>query len=63
MEESRNPPQDEAAAYARMETATLELRRREYRETTPGERIEQIFELAEFASELQDAVSKAKGKA
>jgi hypothetical protein len=63
MPKERKPDKDEAAAYARMEAATLELRRREYRETTPGERIEQIFELAEFANELQDAVSRAKGKA
>ena len=36
-----------------MERATTELRRREFRETTMGERIEQGFELNELANEIR----------
>jgi hypothetical protein len=61
MKELRKPDKDEAAAYARMEAATLELRRREYRETTPGERLEQAFALSQFAIELRDGYLRANG--
>jgi hypothetical protein len=36
-----------------MEEATLRDRRRRYRTTTMGERIESAFELSEFARELR----------
>ncbi|MCB0864596.1 MAG: hypothetical protein KDB58_02685 [Solirubrobacterales bacterium] len=45
--------EDEPDPWKRMERATTELRRREYRETTMGERIELAFELNELANELQ----------
>lgn len=51
---------DEAEAWARMEAAVLELRRQEFRRTTPGERIEEAFELNEFANELREGVLKAR---
>lgn len=41
-----------AASLRRMEEATLRDRRRRYRATTMGERIECAFELSEFAREL-----------
>lgn len=63
MQERRKRTGDEAAAYARMEAATLELRRREFRDTTPGERIEQVFELNEFVDELREGMLRAEGKA
>lgn len=44
---------DEPDPWKRMERATTELRRREYRETTMGERIEQAFELNDLANEIQ----------
>lgn len=45
--------EDEPDPWKRMERATTELRRREYRETTMGERIEQAFELNDLANEIQ----------
>ena len=63
MQERRKPGKDETAAYARLEAATLALRRREFRETTPGERIEQVFELNEFVDELRKGMLRAEGKA
>lgn len=50
---------DEPDPWKRMERAKLELRRREYRETTPGERIERAFELNELANELREAMESA----
>ena len=47
---------DEPDPWKRMERATIELRRREYRETTMGERIEMGFELNDLANELQTAM-------
>lgn len=44
-----------------MERATTELRQREYRETTMGERIEQAFELNELANELQAGMKPEGG--
>lgn len=43
----------EAASFRRMEKATLRDRRRRYRETTPGQRIEAALELSELARELK----------
>jgi hypothetical protein len=51
---------DEAAAWARMEAATLAYRRRHYRETTPGQRIEEAIELSELAMELREAMLRAE---
>ena len=45
---------------ARMDAATLELRRRDFRATTPGERLDEAFELNELANELRAAVLRAQ---
>ncbi len=60
--ESRPKPtaESEEAAWKRMEAATLEYRRREFRETTPGQRLEQAFELNELASELRAGFLRAR---
>ena len=47
---------EEPDPWRRMEAATLALRRREFRETTPGERIERAFELNELANEIHDGM-------
>lgn len=49
---------DEPDPWKRMEAATLELRRRTYRATTPGERIERAFDLNEIAIELREGMGQ-----
>ena len=51
--------EDEPDPWRRMERAKLEARRREYRETTPGERIERAFELNELANEIREGMETA----
>jgi hypothetical protein len=43
-----------------MEEATLEERRRRYRTTTMGQRLESSFELSEFARELKAGMPRSK---
>ncbi len=49
---------DEPDPWKRMEAATLEQRRREFRATTPGERIERAFELNDLANELREGMER-----
>lgn len=52
---------EEPDPWKRMEMATAELRRREYRQTTMGERIERAFELNELANEIRAGVEPEDG--
>lgn len=52
---------EEPDPWKRGERATLELRRREFRETTPGERIERAFDLNELADELREGMERDGG--
>ena len=40
-------------SFSKMERAKREERRRRYRDTTPGERVEEALRLSELASELR----------
>lgn len=52
---------EEPDPWKRGARATLELRRREFRETTPGERIERAFDLNELADELREGMERDGG--
>ncbi len=52
---------DQPDPWKRGEEATLALRRREFRETTPGERIERAFDLNELADELREGMGRGGG--
>jgi hypothetical protein len=43
-------------SFSKMERAKREERRRRYRDTTPGERVEEALRLSEFASELRSGL-------
>ena len=49
------------ASFAKMETAKREERRRRYRDTTPGERVEGALRLSELASELRASLRTRGG--
>ncbi len=53
---------DEPDPWKRMEQVTLAERRRHYRETTPGERIEEPYEQNEHANEIHEGELRAQRK-
>ena len=48
-------------SFSKMERAKREERRRRYRVTTPGERVEEALRLSELASELRSGLRTRGG--
>jgi hypothetical protein len=44
------------ASFSELERVKREERRRRYRETTPGERVEAVLRMSEFTAELRSGV-------
>ena len=53
-----NKRPEEAAALRELDDLSIEERRRRFRETTMGERIEAALQLSELAAELRDGIAK-----
>lgn len=52
----------EHESFARVEAAALEAKRRHFRLTTPGERIEEAFDLNDLANEIREGVLRARAR-
>lgn len=48
-------------SFSKLERAKREERRRRYRDTTPGERVEEALRLSELASELRSGLRTRGG--
>lgn len=60
MDDERDEIDHEREAFAGLEAAELEERRRRFRETTMAERIETCFALSELATDLREAIERSR---